>query len=247
MPDDLETSSSTSQAGDNDDGEKSSKNVDYAAKYRGEAKRAAKLQKDNEILQNQYDEALIKANEAESKVRTSGKDAEKQLGDLKTQVADYEKKHQDTIKKLSKYEAMIEARKVIRKDFAPLMDMLDEGDLRLQDEFDTPEEYQAYLKRMLARIVKEAEQEDKPDEEQTEQPENDEIPTPEQLQLKKYSGTTPRVPTSNRDGKNIRTVAQITNEMWELDTTKPEGKKKYAALEKEMNQALLNEGIRVTR
>lgn len=246
MPEDLDKTGSTSEAEDNDPAESNSKTpVDYQSKYRGEAKRAANLDKKLNTLQNQYDETLAKLEEAESKVRVGSKDSDKKLSDLQNEKVELEKKYTLAQSQLAKNTALMEARKTIRKDFAPLTDMLDDGDLKLQDEFSTPEEYQAYLKRMLARVA--AQKTETPTEQPPEEPAEDDVPTPEQLQLRRYTGTTPRVPTNTRDGKAIRTVAQITSELWAVDTKTVEGRKKFAALEAEMNTAMANEGIRLAK
>lgn len=246
MPTDPELSASETQAGDTDTDETSSttQKVDYESKYKGEAKRNSKLQKQIDTLQSQYDEALAQKEESDSKYRSANKGIEKATKEVQDKLTAKEKELADTLKELNSLKQLAEARKIVSKDYPQLTEALDAGDLKLQQDFTSPEDYQAYLKRMADRMgAKSAEPEDAKEEETDETTQADEYET----QYRHVSGATPSLKTSTRDSKNARTSKQIETEMWNIDTSTKEGKKKFAQLEIEQNEALKREGILAPR
>lgn len=246
MPTDPESSVSETQAGDTDTDETSSttQKVDYESKYKGEAKRNSKLQKQIDTLQSQYDEALAQKEEADSKFRSANKGIEKATKEVQDKLTAKEKELADALKELNSLKQLAEARKIVTKDYPQLTELLDTGDLKLQHEFTSPEDYQAYLKRMADRMgTKSAEPEDAKEEETDDNTQEDEYET----QYRHVSGATPSLKTSTRDSKNIRTVKQIETEMWGIDASTKEGAKKFAALEREMDEALKHEHIMAPR
>lgn len=231
MPIDANTSDSDVQAGTEDPQVETSKPVDYAAKYRGEARRAAALQKQNEALQKEYDDALARAEKAESSARTATKDLKTKFDELQTQFDVANKAKEKAEKELSKINAQKDTRAKIKEKFSPLLEMFDDDLLKNPDDFSKPEDYDAYLGKILAKVAVQDES-DNSDQKTADEPD----PFAKQ---RRASGATPPIPNNAHDGKKGRTKEQVLDEMDKIDSMKEP--QKYAALEEEYDKLVLQE------
>lgn len=238
---DLETKDSTSEAGKRDSG--SSKSIDYEAKYRGLSKKYSNLEKEKEALEAKYDSALEDKEAAEAKVRATAKDGSKSLND---EIA-ARKTAEERVATLEASLAKIEADKTIRvaikdkfKDKAEaLTEMLEAGDLKTPADFTKPEEWDAYLTRMAAKIVVTSTPETPDAEEEGEVDTNAEVINQQWSNTARrdlLAGTTPHVNLSKTHAQ-VRQLSQIEDDMWNLSDREPDYNKKYIALEREWNQA----------
>lgn len=222
---DLDDRNST-QAGDDHD--TSGSKVDYESKYKGEAKRNARLAKQVETLQNQLDDALAAKEEADSKARNASKTANKDVQAKDETVTTLQKELAEAKEKIRKQTALEESRKIVQKDYKELTDPLYDGDLKLITDFEKPEDYTEYLKRMASRFGGQQNSQDRQQKQ----------PTPEEIAAQKRQqaeGATPRMPTGSRNTGTQRTVDQIYQEMDELPLN-AKGEQRMRELTNELNE-----------
>lgn len=238
---DLEAKDSTSEAGKRDSG--SSKSVDYEAKYRGLSKKFSSLEKEKEALEAKYDSALEEVEAAKAEVRAATKDGSKTLNDEIAARKEAEKKVAELEANLAKVEADKTIRATIKDKFKDkaeaLTEMLEAGDLKTPADFTKPEDWEAYLTRMAAKILAPASTPETPDAEL-----DGEVDTNVETINQQWgnaarrdllAGTTPNVNLSKNHAQ-VRTLTQIEEDMWALSDREPDYNKKYMTLEKEWNQ-----------
>jgi len=235
MPDtsDLDTTASRSEAVKRDtDGVKS---VDYEAKYRGLSKKYTKLEKDQEKLQELYDDAVSRAEEAEGKVRTGTKDIQKQLNDMTSEKDKFEK----LATKWEREHSLLKTSTVVKDKYKDVFKVFEPEDLRAPDDFDKPEDYEAYLKRLSDKITPSKQDETKTD---TTQQQTQQTDTEEQglaAQRRNFlAGATPTVSLGSRDNNRARSMNEIQDDMEKLDYRDPKYQQQYITLEREMDAAM---------
>ena len=222
------------------------KSVDYEAKYRGLSKKNTKLEEENESLRNKYADALEAQGEAEAKARNSGKDLQKQLTEAQSALTTAQSDAQKWEKQFKGIEARNNERKAINEKFPALTDLFDAGDLKSLEEFEKPEDYTAYLNRLAAKIVPQAQQPTQEQSEQVdvEQPVNPLVPGLSRRDF--LAGATPSVNLGSRDGAKVRTMSEIQDAMELLDPRDKDYSKKYLPLEAEMNASMASSRTRIS-
>jgi hypothetical protein len=227
-------STSPSQAGKGD-AETHGSTVNFEAKYRGEAKRNARIQKEHEALQNAYDELAAKAADLESKLRSATKDSEKALRDAEARATAAEKAKSDLEAQIQRINKQNETRQMLREKHPSLIEPFEAGDLKAETDFEKPEDWTAYLERMAKRFAaptQTPEPQDTP-------PANPEMTDYEAFRQRRLSGVVPPAGTPSRDGSRARTLQEIQDDMWALDGTNPQNSKRLAELTDELNRALV--------
>lgn len=217
------------------------KSVDYEAKYRGLSRKFTKLQEAHEKLQELYDDAQTSVEEAKSQARSGNKELEKEARQLKADLETAQASTKQWEQKVKAFEAKETTRKILSEKFPQLMDLNDAGDLKSSDQFEKPEDYEAYLSRLAAKIVPATTQKQAAEANDSEESTDENAQQEWLRQRQQYLGATPPVSLASRDGSKTRSRQEVEDELFKLNPNAKDYDQKYLQLEDEMNRAMASE------
>lgn len=212
-----------------------SSDVDYEAKYVGLNKahskaldKLTKLQAKYDALQEEYEGKQAEGSAALKPLQDQLKDWEKKFADAEKEANRW-KGEFETLKGAAALTAKLEA---AWKDAPGLLAAWKEGDIVLKDRstFEDDAKYDEYLARMASKVA----------------PAGSETPPPPpsepnlEDERRRFSlGATPPTPGGERGQRKMaRTTQDIQKEMWDLDTSTAEGRRKFDELTRELDKAL---------
>lgn len=215
------------------DSAKTAKILDLERRLSGQTKTVDRLTKKINDLNAQNDGKASDAEEQLSALRVAKADADKKLKD-----------HEATIGLLTQGKTQAEATaaklleeksatKIIAEKYPTLVADALLGDLKLRSDFDTDENFNAYLDRQAKKTPA---VEPPPDDKRETTPASG-VTTREQEVRQAMRGATPSAALRVSDKKGIRSADEISDDLYQLDINNPDQKAKRAELLAELNKA----------
>jgi DNA repair exonuclease SbcCD ATPase subunit len=177
-------------------------------KYSGVTKKVSTLETEKSSLQLKLEELVSTHEDELANLKKQYSGASQKLTELEQHLASIAKEKDELLQTVTRNQAEKDARKLIADKYKELVTDFDMGDLKLPNEFESPEAYEAYLGRQYAKVTQGVRDQNF------------------------ASGATPRPPTGER---SKRTYTEIANEMYVLNPKRnPEDAKRYQELEREL-------------
>lgn len=194
---------------------KSEKPIDYKAKWQG--------------VQSLYDKVVAKAKREEENRVAAYAQYEQDLANLRAAAAEQAKKAETyqileaekakLEKEVTKHKSRFEVFSKIQQQYSGLSDLFLAGDLKDQDDFESPEAYDEYLTRMNSRTTP--------------------IASVTQSNVNnRTQGAVPSVQSTARSIATTRALQEITDEMYTVSPVTEAGRIRFEALLKEQDAAM---------
>lgn len=219
-------------ASSKDSSRSNSPNEDWKKRFDGVNSLYGKTRKQLEKLRADYDQMATDYERQLSETRRSTGDVDTRIKDFEKQLDEANKAKASAERELNQFKSKDAVRSVIREKYSALAEAFEAGDLRNRTEFNSDEDYHAYLDRMAKRIVPVATATDDgtPEDEETDN-------SAESLQRQRRQFLASSLPSTSLRGRNSsqkKTMQQLTDE---LEKATP-GTKDYDSIVTQMDDLL---------